>query len=151
MAGNYFVVDQNRDVQVLGSRSVLDVMYVGIRTRPTDMYLCYPVPYELWNSGDAGSFLEALATGAEQMVSQGFAVGGTYVQDVGQNGLLTDYVEFTVQWTDPTGIRAPMTTTARVPEEWFVAAVDPFTFFLIGDAEKILSDAKDRLAATAAL
>ena len=44
MAGNYSVVSQNREVLVLGPTEVIDVEKVGIITKPTGIYVEYPLP-----------------------------------------------------------------------------------------------------------
>lgn len=151
MANSFIVVSQNPEVQVLGPTEVIDVQKVGIRTKPTGMYLEYPVPRVIWPSDGGLQILESLASGAEQMISEGLAVSGSYVNDLDASGLLVDYVEFTVQLRDAAGRLLPQTTMARVPEELFIAGADPFAFGLIGDAVAILQAAHDNLAKTAAL
>lgn len=151
MAQSFVVVNQSAEVQVLGPTEVIDVQKVGIRTRPTGMYLEYPVPKIIWPTDGGMQILESLAAGAEQMVSEGFAVTGSHIQDTDANGLLVDYIEFVVQLRGPNGILLPQTTTALVPEELFIAGTDPFAFGLIGDATAILQAAYDNLARTAGL
>jgi hypothetical protein len=151
MANSFVVVNQSAEIQVLGAKEVLDVQQVGIRTRPTGIYLEYPIPKIIWPTDGGMQILESLAAGVEQMVSEGFAVTGQHIQDVDENGLLVDYVEFVVQLRGANGVLLPQTTTARVPEEWFIAGTDPFAFGLIGDATAILQAAYDNLARTAGL
>lgn len=151
MANSYSVVAQSPDVQVLGPTSVMDVQRVTIRTRPSGALLEYPVPAIIWPDAGGAQILESLAAGVEQMIAEGLAVSAAYVNDLDASGLLVDYVEFTVQLRDAAGHLLPQTTTARVPEELFIAGTDPFAFGLIGDAVAILQTAYDNLAKTAAL
>ena len=50
MAGSYNVLTQNREVQVLGPTEVIDVEKVGIITKPTGIYVEYPLPLLLWQT-----------------------------------------------------------------------------------------------------
>ena len=151
MAASYVVVSQSREVQVLGPNVVLDVQKVGIRTFPHGVTVEYPVPLELWPDAGGADLLETLASGIEQQISEGLMVGGQYVQDYDDNGLLVDYLDALVRWVDPNKIRPPEETSVLIPLEAFIASVDPF--FTGGPASpaSILSAAYDNLAKTAAL
>src|SRR5437870_3802784 len=109
MAQGYNVVTQNRSVQVLGPTEVIDVEQVGIVTRPTGIFVEYPLPLILWQTRAGFEILGSLAAGIEQMISEGLAVGGSYVQDYDANNLLVDYCEFVVQYV-PTDGRPPQRT-----------------------------------------
>src|SRR5213083_449173 len=126
MAGNYGVISQNREVLVLGPTEVIDVEKVGIMTKPTGIYVEYPMPLTLWQTRAGFEILGSLAAGIEQQISEGLAVGGSYVQDYDANNLLTDFVELVVEY-DPTDGRPPQRTTVLIPLEAFIAAEgDPF-------------------------
>ena len=124
MAQNYSVVTQNRSVRVLGPTEVMDTEEVGIVTHPTGIFVEYGLPLSLWQTRAGFELLGSLAAGIEQMISEGLAVGGAYVQDYDANNLLVDYCEFTVQYTPSDGrppqlvprSRAcrPRSSTARV-------------------------------------
>jgi hypothetical protein len=149
MAGNYSVISQNREVQVLGPTEVIDVEKVGILTKPTGVYVEYPMPLVLWETRAGFDLLGQLAAGIEQQISEGLAVGGSYVQDYDANNLLVDYVEMVVQYT-PTDGRPPQRTSVLIPLESFIAAGgDPFFAGLGASPQSLLSAAYDTLVATA--
>jgi len=151
MAAAYVVVSQNREVAVLGPTVVLDVQKVGISTQPHGVVVEYPVPLQLWPDGGGAQLLETLASGIEQQISEGLMVGGSYVQDYDDNGLLVDYLDATVRWEDPNKIRPPQETSVLIPLEAFVAAIDPFFGGGPASPAAILSAAYDNLARTAGL
>jgi len=149
MASNYGVVTQNRSVRVLGPTEVIDTEEVGIVTRPTGIFVEYPLPLSLWRTRAGFEILGSLAAGIEQQISEGLAVGGSYVQDYDANNLLVDYCEMVVQYT-PTDGRPPMSTTVLIPLESFIAAQgDPFFAGLGASPQSLLSAAYDTLVATA--
>jgi hypothetical protein len=151
MAGSYTVQTQVKSVQVLGPTQVIDVQQVGISTHPTGIFIEYPIPIELWHDPNTNFILEAIASGIEQQISEGLAVGGSYVQDYDKSNLLVDYWEAIVEYTPPDG-RLPMSTTVLVPLGAFVGlGGDPFTFGLAGNPAMLLSAALDQLKATANL
>lgn len=150
MAANYDVISQNREVQVLGPSSVIDVERVGIRTKPTGVEVEYPLPLELWQKRAGFEILGSLAAGIEQQIAEGLAVGGSYVQDYDANNLLVDFAEMVVEYL-PTDGRPPQRTTVLIPLEAFIAgaAGDPWFVRLGGSPASLLSAAYDTLVATA--
>ena len=149
MAGNYSVVTQNREVLVLGPTEVIDVEKVGILTKPTGIYVEYPLPLVLWQTRAGFEILGSLASGIEQQVSEGLAVGGSYVQDYDENNLLVDFVDMVVQYV-PTDGSPPQRTSVLIPLEAFVAATGDVWFAgLAASPQSLLSAAYDTLVATA--
>jgi hypothetical protein len=149
MAANYTVVTQNREVMVLGPTEVMDVEKVGIATKPTGIYVEYPLPLSLWQTRAGFELLGSLAAGIEQQISSGLAVGGSYVQDYDVNNLLVDFCEFVVEYM-PTDGRPPQRTAVLVPLESFIAAGGDPWFGQTGvSPAEILSEAYDTLVATA--
>ena len=151
MAASFDVVSELDEPLVLSPTNVLPGHTVGIRTKPTRIYVQYTMPKAVWESDSGQAILTSLATGIEQMVSEGLAIGGAGAQEPDETGLIVDYIDFQVALRDASGVPLPQTTTVRVPLEWFVAGSDPFAFGLIGDAVALLQAAYDNLARTAAL
>lgn len=151
MASGYSVVSQVRGVRVMGPTQVLDVETVGFVTHPTGIYAEYPVPLDLWKAGDAGTLLAPLAQQIEQQIAEGLAKTGSYVNDVDDNGLLVDYIDYVVEYRDPSGFRPPQTTVVRVSLESLLGGLDPWAVNLEGSVQNLLVAAYDALAATAGL
>lgn len=151
MAEHFDVVSELDEPLVLSPTNVLPGHTVGIRTKPTRIYVQYTMPKVVWESDAGQEILTSLANGIENMVAQGLASGGAGAQEPDETGLIVDYIDFQVALRDAGGTPLPQTTTVRVPLEWFVAGSDPFAFGLIADAVALLQAAYDNLARTAAL
>lgn len=151
MAEHFNVVSELDEPLVLSPLNVLPGHTVGIRTKPTGIYVQYTMPKAVWESDAGQEILTSLATGIENMVAQGLATGGSGAQEPDDTGLIVDYVDFQVQLRNANGVLLEQTTRVRVPLEWFVAGSDPFAFGLIADAAALLQAAYDNLARTAAL
>lgn len=149
MAGNYFVNDSDREIQVISPTLVRPVEYVGIFTLPSHVYARYPVGLELWVQNQGADLLGTLATSIEGLISGGLAVTAQYMQDQDENGLLVDYLDFLVRYVPPDGIRGPLDSRVLVPEELLVAQVDPFLFATGNSAADMLATEYDRLKALA--
>ena len=151
MAASYTFLHQNPSVQVLGPTQVIDVQEIAFQTRPTAIYLEYPVPKSLWTPGEVNFIIDAIAKGVEQQISEGLAVGGSYVQDYDAANLLVDYCDFVVQY-DPGDGREPSSTTVLVPLGAFVASQGDVWFARLGGSpQSLLSAALDNLRATSEL
>src|SRR5437764_3200561 len=116
MAASFTVVYQNRDIEVLGPTIVRDVQRIGIVTHPTGIFAEWPVEWDLWVQGLANEDLQVLADAIEGLIAQGPAVDGSFTQDVGANGLVTDYIDFIVRYVPPGGIGLTQETTVRISE-----------------------------------
>lgn len=151
MASSFTIVSEVDEPLVLSPANVLPGHTVGVRTKPTGIYVQYTMPKAVWQSDGGQQILTSLADGIEQMVSEGLATGGSGAQEPDDTGLIVDYIDFIVTLRDANGVLLPQTTTARVPLEWFVAGSDPFAFGLIADAVSILTQAYADLERTAGL
>jgi hypothetical protein len=149
VAANYYVYSQLRSVRVISSTYAQNVEIVGIKTLPTQLYVEYPVDLKDWADTQGRDVLEPLAAQIEQQISEGLATGGSFAQDVDENGLLVDYFDFIVTYYPPGGVRGSMTTIVRIPVETLLAATDPFFAALGGSAQSQLSAAYDNLKRTA--
>lgn len=146
----YRVETQIRSVQVLGPTQVIPVQQAGIRTSPSGVYVEYPVPLPMWTENQGAAVLAPLADGIEGVIAQGLAVGGSYVQDYDDNGLLVDYCEMVVEYIPPGPIGIPQTTTVLIPCASFVGLQgDPFLVGLGGSPQSLLTEAYDHLVALA--
>lgn len=151
MAGSFVVVSQAREIQVLSPTVTIPVQKVGISTIPHGVTVEFPIPVELWPDAGGRDLLESLASEIETLISDGRMVGGQYVQDYDDNGLLVDYLDATVRWEDPNHIRPPQETTVLIPLGLLLGSTDPWFQRLPGSAEALLSAARTNLAQTAGL
>src|SRR5438067_11234990 len=94
-------------VQVLSASNVRDVHQAGATTLPSQVYFEFPIPRDLWLANQGADYLGTIAAQIEQQISEGLAVGGSFVQDVDDSGLLADYMDFLVRYVPPDGLRCP--------------------------------------------
>jgi len=150
MADNYTVVSQRRTVQVLSPQEVIDVEEVGFITKPSGVYAQREVPLAAWSAEGAAAWIGPLATAIEGLISGGLATSASFVQDVDDSGLLTDYVEFVVTYTPTDGLGLPMSTFVRVPVNALTLDTQFGTFLGTSPADQLRA-AYDALVATAGL
>ena len=112
---NYSLLASESTVQVLSPTIVNDVVYCTIQTDPTGIIASIPVQASVFNKGQAGPELAALANGIETIVGRGHVVGGSGVQTIDASGLLQDQVSFTVEYVPPGNGSTSITAEALVP------------------------------------
>lgn len=150
MAGNYYVNDSDREIQVVSPTFVRPVMYVGIFTLPSQVYARFPVDIPAWRRNEGADYLSTIATEIESLIAAGLAVTAQYVQEQDENGLLADFMEFLVRYIPPDGLRGPLDSRVPIALGMLVSEVDPFISRLPGSAENILGEEYRRLQALAA-
>jgi hypothetical protein len=151
MAASYTVVSQRKTVQQLAGNQVIDVEEVGFVTIPTGIYAQVYVPYQEWLANRGAQYIDALATGIENLIAGGLADSGSFAQDIDPNtDLLADFIDFRVSYTPPTPLLA-MTTDVRIPVSLLGVDTGFGSFISGGTAADQLRAAYDELAATAEL
>ena len=127
-------------------------MAVNIYTQPHSSYVVVLVPLAAYQAGSANDYLEPVATVIEQVWTDGFISGTSFVQEVDQaTGLLDYFLDFTVSLTLTTGLAIPYTEIVRAP----IAALSSETAFTeTGGADAVgpqIAAAYARLAGLAQL
>ena len=119
-------------VQVFSASEVVDAIFCTIATNGHGAIVNRTIPKKNFGSGgvDVG-MLDSLATAVDQAIDGGLAIAAVGVQDVDASNLLTDAVQFTVQYTPAKPTIGPLTTTVTVPVD-VVAADTSFGSFLTG-------------------
>lgn len=143
MAADYAILATNRTVEVRSPTLVEDVMEVHAQTKPSGVTFTRAIPYSTWKAGNAGASLAIIAQHIEHIfASRPHVVSGAAVQQLGQNGLLSNGVEFVVSYdsTDGSG-RGPFSDTVTIPVQ---ALHDDDTF------DRYFDPVVKRLAAEAA-
>lgn len=115
MALTYTLVTSQSSIQVLSPTSVIDVVVITIQTKPHGVILDYWVSKTAWDEGDAGPLLTLVAGGVETIMSEqpvSSAVGSTQLDS---NGLLSQFVTFTVAYQVPGSPTGPATVDVDVP------------------------------------
>src|SRR6266496_951107 len=151
MADSFSVVTQLRSVRVIGPTQVVDVELVGFVTHPTEIYAEYPVPLDLWRAGNVAELLGPIAHEIESLIANTAAVTGSYSQDVDENGLLVDYIDFVVSYQPSSGLGLPQTATVSISIDLLGAVSDPIAARFLTSPDAMIQEAYDRLVATASL
>jgi len=114
MAG-YTILGSYTTVQVISSTTVQDVQYFTIQTTPSGVVASIPVLEEEFLVVGAGPELQAFAEAIETIMAEANVIAGVGNQIIDDNGLLADYVTFTVQYVGTNTAPSGVTATADVP------------------------------------
>src|SRR5437899_2987825 len=112
---SYTSQGSRRDVQVTSPTTVLDVEIVNATTLPGGVYFEFPVPLLSWQQFGDAAFLEPVAEGIEATLGNPNILSAFWAQDLDTNGLIADFVWFTVTIPTPPGKTGPFTTQVQVP------------------------------------
>lgn len=110
--------------EILGSYSTVrsitptltePVVYATIQTQPSGVVASMTLDQAVFMAGDSGPLLQAFADAVEQIMAREEVVAGVGSQALDANGLTSDYVVFTVQYTGPGAASSGVTAQADVP------------------------------------
>ena len=147
----YLVINSFRTVQVISNTTVLDAEYVVAQTIPHGFGFAYAVPLTSWLSGAGEGLLATIADQLEALAANGEAVGSVPVQDVDNNGLLTDAVDVTVAYDRTAQGLPPLYGSVTIPIQAFFNQETGIGGFHVGEPpNQYVVDEYHRLAALAA-
>lgn len=102
-------------VQVLSPSLVQDVQYCTIQTQESGVIASYPVRKTDFDGGYASQILDDFVAGIEYVMALPHVIAGIGAQTIDDNGLLTDSVVFTVEYTAPVAAPNGVTNSATIP------------------------------------
>ena len=138
MAG-YSLVASYSTVQVLTPTLVNDVQYCTIQTSDSSVFASIPVSAASFNDNQAASELTNFATAIEQIMGLDGVIAGVGGQQIDPNGLLADYVVFTVALPSSGTSSGSVTAEASVPVGLLDFSDAEIGRTLEGQAEDIIS------------
>lgn len=112
---SYTLVASFPTVQVLSPTLTEDVQYCTIQTSPSSVVASRPVSASAFADNQAASALTNFANAIEQIMNVNYVIGGTGTQQIDSNGLLVDYVSFTIGYPQEAAAGSSVTTVADVP------------------------------------
>lgn len=112
---NYTLIASASTVQVLSPTVTNPVVYCTIQTHPSNVIASIPVQQSVFDANEAGVELGNFAGAIEQLMTNTHVSSGTGSQQIDDNGLLADFVTFTVFYVPPGGSGASVTAEASVP------------------------------------
>lgn len=152
MADSFYVINSFRTVQVMSPTVVLDVQYATCATIPNQLGFAYAVPLDAWKAGDAGGLLDVIAGQLEGIYSGGQISASSPIQDIDQNGLLSDTIDVVVKY-DRTAAGLPaLFGTVNIPVQAFFSQETGIGGFHVPGSEspqQYVTDEYQRLAALA--
>ena len=112
---SYAVLNSRRTTWVRSATAVEDVQEFSVITNPSGVTFTRVVPYASFKNHSVASLLAPIANHIETLMANEPIVSGVGVQLVNDAGLITNAVEFTVQYVpaDPSQ-GGPYTTTVQV-------------------------------------
>jgi len=149
MAG-YSIQGSYSTVQVLTPSLVNPIVYCTISTTPSGVIASIPVQQDVFSSGGAGPELQSFADAIEQIMARADVVAGIGSQQLDHNGLLADFVTFTVQYVGPNTASSGVTAEADVPVGMLNFTDGLIGTTLLGEVEAIIAKAYNGLKDAAA-
>lgn len=148
MAG-YSLIGSYSTVQVLSPQLVNDVVYCTIQTTPTGVIASIPIAGRTFDQGLMGPELTTFADNIETIVGRGHIIGGTGSQTIDGNGLLQDFVTFTVEYVPPGSTPTSITAQVDVPIGLLSVSDVTISETLLAEAEALVTAAYDSLQSAA--
>ena len=101
-------------VQVLSPTLVNNVIYATIETTPSLVIASMPIQADVFNAGGGGPELTAFADAIEQIMADPRVIAAAGTQSLTTNGLLQDFVTFTIEYVPPGSTGTSITADADV-------------------------------------
>lgn len=112
---SYALLASYSTVQVVSPTFVNDVVYCTVQTSPSNVIASRPVQASVFSSDGGGTELTNFANAIETLMSLPNVVAGIGGQQIDENGLLADYVIFTVEYSASPTSGTSATAQAPVP------------------------------------
>lgn len=148
MAG-YSLQGSYSTVQVLSPTLINPIVYCTIQTTPSGVIASIPVQEDVFKAGGSGPELTNFANAIEQIMSHPEVIAGIGSQTLDTNGLLADFVTFTVQYVGPTTAKQGVTAEADVPVGMLNFTDGQIGALLLEEVDAIIAAAYNSLASAA--
>lgn len=112
---SYSIQGSYSTVQVITPTLVQPIQYTTIQTQPSSVIASIPLDKAEFDAGTSGPLLTAFSDAIEQVMQRTEVIAGIGSQQIDPNGLLADYVTFTVQYTGAGAAASGVTAEADVP------------------------------------
>lgn len=149
MAG-YSIIGSYSTVQLIGPNLTQPIQYTTIQTSPSNVVAAIALDKADFDAGTAGPLLQAFADAVEEIMQRSEVIGAIGNQELDVNGLLTDYVTFTVQYSGAGAAASGVTAEADVPVGMLNFTDGAIGGLLLSEVDAIIQKAYDSLASAAA-
>lgn len=145
----YSIQGSYSTVQVITPTLTQPIQYTTIQTQPSGVVASIALDKAEFDSATSTPLLQAFADAIEQIMARSEVIAGIGTQQLDPNGLLTDYVTFTVQYVSPNTARSGVTAEADVPVGMLNFTDGAIGALLLQEVDAIIAQAYDALAAVA--
>lgn len=112
---SYSIQGSYRTVQVITPSLVLPIQYTTLQTQPSGVIASIALAEADFKAGTSTPLLVSFANAIEQIMADPRVIAGIGTQQLDTNGLLADFVTFTVQYTGAGAAQQGVTAEADVP------------------------------------
>lgn len=147
---SYSIQGSYATVQVITPTLVQPIQYTTIQTQPSGVIASIALDQADFKAGTSTPLLVAFADAIEQIMARSEVIAGIGTQQLDPNGLLADYVTFTVQYTGTGAAASGVTAEADVPVGMLNFTDGAIGALLLQEVDAIIAQAYDALAAAAA-
>lgn len=112
---SYSIQGSYSTVQVITPSLTQPIQYTTIQSQPSNVIASLPLDKGEFDAGTVGPILTAFSDAIEEIMQRPEVIAGIGSQQIDPNGLLADYVTFTVQYTGANAAASGVTAEADVP------------------------------------
>lgn len=150
MATNYNLLGTESSIQALSPTLTLPTVNSILQTIPHGVIFDYWLAKADFDAGTAPALLEAVCGGVEHIMTSQPVIAGVGNQRLDSNGLLAQFITFTVAYTPPGGTANAATVDVEVSVNDFGQDTIGGQNFGLNDAIAIIQAAYTKLEALAA-
>jgi len=145
----YSLQGSYQTVQVITPTLVQPIVYATIQTSPSNVIASIALDKIDFDAGTGGALLQIFADAIETIMNHPEVIAGIGSQQIDPNGLLTDYVTFTVQYVSSHAAKSGVTAEADVPVGMLNFTDGAIGGLLLQEVDAIIAAAYNGLAAAA--
>lgn len=146
---SYSIEGSYSTVQVISPSLTQPIQYTTIQTSPSNVIASMAIDKAEFDGGTAGPLLQAFTDAIEEIMQRPEVIAAVGSQQVDPNGLLADYVTFTVQYTGAGAAKSGVTNEADVPVGMLNFTDGAIGGLLLKEVDAILQAAYDALVSAA--
>ena len=121
----YAIVGSYTTVQVITPSLTQPIQYTTIQTQPSSVIAAIALDKIDFDAGTSGPLIQGFADAIEVIMARPEVIAGIGTQQLDANGLLADFVTFTVQYVGPNTAPSGVTAEADVPVD-LISTVETF-------------------------
>lgn len=145
----YSIQGSYSTVQVITPSLTQPIQYTTIQTDPSGVIASIALDKAEFDAHTASPLLQAFADAIETVMNHPEVIAGIGTQQLDENGLLSDYVTFTVQYSSPNTAKSGVTAEADVPVGLLNFTDGAIGALLLNQVDAILATAYNALQSAA--